>query len=102
MPPSNRRDFLRLAVAAPAVLCACGMAIHAAHAATCFDPEMLPASQKNMRRTLGFVAISADPAKSCSRCAFFTATATDCGKCQLLTGGPVTATGVCRSWAKRA
>jgi hypothetical protein len=102
MPHSNRRDFLHLAGTAPLAFLALGSAAQAAEAAACFDPEMLPASQKNMRRSLGFTAVSTDPAKSCGGCAFFTGTAGGCGKCQLLTGGPVSATSVCRSWAKKA
>lgn len=102
MPRSNRRDFLRLAGAAPLAICALGSAARAAEAAACFDPDLLPASQKNMRRTLGFVAVSAYPAKSCGGCAFFSGTTSGCGKCQLLTGGPVSAISACRSWAKKA
>ena len=99
---TSRRDLLGLAVAAPVLVLGLRSATRAADAAVCFNPDLLPASQKSMRKALGFVAVSADAAKSCSRCAFFTATVAGCGKCQLLTGGPVTATGVCRSWAKKA
>ena len=101
MPPSTRRTFLGFVGAAPLSLAGFGTAAHAADA-VCFNPDTLPASQKSMRKALGFMTVSTDPAKSCSRCAFFTAAAAGCGKCQLLTGGPVTATGACRSWAKKA
>ncbi|UVO52647.1 high-potential iron-sulfur protein [Sphingomonas sp. SUN039] len=100
MPPSTRRTFLGLAGVAPLVAFGFATAARAADA-VCFNPDTLPASQKSMRKALGFVPVSTDPAKACGQCAFFTATAAGCGKCQLLTGGPVGATGVCRSWAKK-
>lgn len=98
---NSRRDVLGLAVAVPVIMLGLASAARAADPALCFNPDLLPGSQKSMRKALGFVAVSTDTAKSCNRCAFFTATANGCGKCQLLVGGPVTATGVCRSWAKK-
>jgi hypothetical protein len=97
MNPSRRR-FLTLASTAPLVALSFGAA---AQAAVCYDPNTLPLSQKSRRRTLGYVDLSTDPVKKCGGCAFFTATAPGCGKCALLSGGPVNATGVCRSFAPR-
>ena len=98
---TTRRTFLGLAGATPLVLFGLGSSARGADAAACFNPDTLPASQKSMRKALGFAGISTDPAKSCSGCAFFTPSANGCGKCQLLSGGPVSGSSVCRSWAKK-
>ncbi len=98
---SNRRTFLGLAGATPLALFGLASAVRGADSTACYNPEMLPASQKSMRKALGFTEVSADPAKSCSGCAFFTGATNGCGKCQLLSGGPVSATSLCRSWAKK-
>nr|WP_278254404.1 high-potential iron-sulfur protein [Sphingobium sp. BYY-5] len=71
------------------------------NAAECVDPASLSAAQKSMRKSLGFRAPSADAAKRCSVCAFFTAAQPGCGKCALLSGGIVPAEGLCDSWAKK-
>ncbi len=94
----DRRRFLALAAAgAPLAL----LGIGTAQAAACYDPAALPLSQKNRRRSLGYVEASTDPAKRCAGCAFFTAGAADCGTCALLSG-PVDAGAVCSSFAPRA
>lgn len=97
----DRRRFLRLAVmAAPVAVIGGG----AARAAACYDPAALPLSQKNRRRSLGYVESATDPARRCQGCAFFTATATatatGCGTCGLL-NGTVTAGSSCGSFAPR-
>lgn len=71
-------------------------------APACYDPASLPFTQKSRRKSLGYVEASSDPARQCGVCAFFTATATGCGSCQMLSGGPVNGGGVCNSFAKRA
>ena len=96
----SRRGLFRLAVAAPLLLTAAGA--RAQDAAACVNLDALPASQKSMRRSLGFKALSSDPRKRCGTCAFFTAAAGGCGKCQLLSGGAVAATSVCDNWAGRS
>lgn len=96
----SRRNFVIFAGLAPVALVA-GRAF-AAEPAVCYDPATLPLSQKNRRRSLGYVDASADPKKHCGGCAFFTATQGSCGTCQLLTGGPVNAGGVCNSFAPKA
>lgn len=95
----NRRRFLTLAAAAaPVAFLAAGSA--RAEDAACYDPAALPLSQKNRRRSLGYVEASTDPVKRCAGCAFFTASAAGCGTCALL-NGPVNAGAVCNSFAPR-
>src|SRR4051812_9719560 len=94
---ATRRALLMLAIAAPAV----GYAAAAAAEGACVDLDALPSSQKSMRASLGFRMVSEDPKRHCGGCAFFTAAGGGCGKCQLLSGGPVPADGRCDSWAPR-
>ena len=70
--------------------------------AACYDPAALPLSQKTRRRSLGYTDASPDAAKRCGRCAFFIAGQGDCGGCQLLGAAPVSAAGVCNSFAPKA
>jgi hypothetical protein len=96
----NRRRFL-VAAAAGAPLAVLGLSSAGAQtAAACYDPESLPLSQKNRRRSLSYVEQSADPAKQCALCAFYTATAESCGKCTLL-NSQVNAGAVCASFAPK-
>lgn len=92
----DRRRFLALAAAAPLAV----FGADAARAAACYDPAALPLSQKNRRRSLGYVEAAAEPAKRCAGCAFFTAGETGCGTCALL-NGPVNAGASCGSFAPR-
>jgi hypothetical protein len=97
----SRRTVVAMAAAVP--LGMVGLTGARAAAPACYDPAALPLSQRNRRRSLGYVEPSADPKKSCSGCAFFTAGAqTGCGTCQLLSGGPVSAGAVCTSFAAKA
>jgi len=95
---ADRRSFLGLAAAVPFAALA---ARAAAADAPCFDPAALPAAQLGMRKGLGFMAVSNDPTKHCSLCAFFKATQPGCGTCQLLSGGPVGAGSLCASFAAK-
>ncbi|MET0180455.1 MAG: high-potential iron-sulfur protein [Novosphingobium sp.] len=99
---TSRRRFLAIAGLAPILLTGLGRAAVAAETKVCFDPETLSASQKSRRKSLGFNVVSPDPKKICGGCAFYAMTTAGCGKCQLLSGGPVAATSNCRSWAKKA
>ena len=96
----NRRNILGLLATAP-------FAVFAARAGAaeppkaCFDPVTLPLSQKNRRRSLGYADPAVQPARRCGGCAFFTAAATGCGTCQLLSAGPVSATASCTSFAPK-
>ena len=106
MTPS-RRHFLALVAGTPLALFATGRARAEASSANgapiCYDPAALPFGQKNQRRSLGYVEVSADPKKHCGTCAFFTAaTQGGCGTCQLLGGGPVRADALCNSFAAKA
>lgn len=101
---SSRRQFLSAAgqagIGLTMALVVPGQAASAADAA-CYDPSALPLSQRNRRRSLGYVDATADPARRCGLCAFFTGTADGCGTCQMLTGGTVNAGGLCNSFAPR-
>ena len=98
----SRRSLLGFAAIAPlAALASAGA--RAADAAVCFDPAKLPLSQRNRRRSLGYVAVSAVAGKSCAGCAFFAPVAVSgCGTCQLLSGGPVNTGGLCNSFGAKA
>lgn len=96
----SRRNFLALASAFPAALF--GARIAAAQEAACYDPAALPLNVKNRRAALGFVEQSADSKRRCGLCTFFQAKEGNCGTCQLLVGAPVTAGGVCNSFAAKA
>jgi hypothetical protein len=97
----SRRRFLALAP----------LALVGAHAAladpapgssnTCADPAALPLMQRNRRRSLGYAEPSPDPARHCSLCSFFTASGPACGTCAMLSGGPVSAGGLCSSFAAK-
>ena len=93
----SRRRVLQAAAAAPVILL--GGTVLAASSAACFDLDSMPAGDKSLRTSLGFKAQSTDSNKRCGTCAFFTPSAGDCGKCTLLSGGPVSLTSVCDSWA---
>lgn len=67
----------------------------------CYAPDALSLSEKSMRRAVGFVDPAPDPAKRCGTCAFFTDVQKDCGKCQILSGGPTTASAFCTSYAAK-
>jgi High potential iron-sulfur protein len=96
----ERRKFLALAAIAPfALLTAAKPANFTAK--VCFDPKTLPLSQKNQRRGIGYVVKSTDPQQRCATCSFFTASTEGCGTCQMLSGGPVDAAGVCTSFARK-
>ncbi|MDB5422963.1 MAG: hypothetical protein JWQ29_379 [Phenylobacterium sp.] len=98
-PSPSRRTLLALALAAP-------LAVAAPRALAadkvCIDPESLTDAEVSLRASVKFQERAADPAKPCSRCAFFKAEAEapNCGQCQLLRG-PVNATSSCASWAAK-
>lgn len=96
----SKRSFLTLAAITPLALVTGGAAF--ASDAACYDPVNLPLSLRNRRKALGFVEVSPDAARRCGLCAFFERKQGECGTCQLLSGGPVTAAGVCNSFAAKA
>lgn len=98
----SRRSLLGIAAVSPLAALASAGAF-AADAAVCYDPARLPLSQRNRRRSLGYVDVSATAGKNCAGCAFFTAASQPgCGTCQLLSGGPVNASGLCTSFGAKA
>ncbi|HEX7874293.1 MAG TPA: high-potential iron-sulfur protein [Sphingobium sp.] len=94
--PLTRRAVLGLAAMA-----ALGVATAVSAQTVCLDMASLPASQKGMRKALGFQETSSDPKKKCATCSFFTAKGAACGTCMLLSGGVVNPTSVCTSWAAK-
>ena len=96
----SRRNFLAALGVASALLVASRPAM--ASNAVCYDPSELPLNLKNRRKALGFVEQAPDAKRRCGLCAFFQAKDSDCGSCQLLSGGFVTAKGVCNSFAPTA
>jgi hypothetical protein len=96
----SRRNFLAWAGMVPAVLVA-GRAARADDAA-CYDPAALSLRVKNRRNSLGFVEQSSDPARRCGLCTFFQLKEGHCGGCQLMVGAPVSAAGVCNSFARKS
>ena len=103
---NSRRDFLARGLVLVS-LTVPGAAM--AQEAVCADPASLPLSQKNRRRAVGYSEPSADAARACGLCTFFTASNSGsisgsiseskaaCGTCTMLGGGPVRAQGDCTS-----
>jgi hypothetical protein len=88
-------------------LIACGLAPFAAALAgiaKAAEPACggeVPLSQKNRRRTLGYLEESTQPQRRCGLCTYFTAGEGGCGTCQMLSGGAVNANGVCNYFVAR-
>ncbi len=96
----SRRQFLAIAGLAPVALLAASTA--RADTALCYDPSAALLADKNRRRSLGYIDVSGDEKRRCGHCAFFTASQGTCGTCQLMTGAPVSAGAVCKSFAPKA
>ncbi len=99
---ASRRRLLLAATITPMAL-AWRTAASAADAPICVDPATLPLAQKRQRRAINYVEPSPDAQKRCGGCAFFTAVGNpnSCGTCQLMSGGPVSAIGLCNSFAPK-
>ena len=95
---SRRHVIAMLGAAVTSALCAPVLA----QGPACVDPGALSPSQRSRRRALMYVSLSGDPQKHCSLCAFFAASSSGCGTCQMLSGGAVEAAGVCTSFAKKS
>jgi High potential iron-sulfur protein len=78
-----------------------GLARAADPTSVCADPAKLTLAQRSQRRSIGYAEPSTDSTKRCGLCAFFTASAEGCGTCQLMSGSPVSGTGLCRSFAPK-
>ena len=70
-------------------------------ASACYDADAVPSGQAELRRSLEYTDHSPDPAKLCERCAFSTFAKGPCGTCQMFSGGPVSPSGVCNSFAAK-
>ena len=68
----------------------------------CADPENMSTSEELMRTSLGYTPKAPNPAKACAACAYFKASAGDCGSCDLLNGSQVNSMGSCNSWSLRS
>lgn len=77
------------------------LAASAASAAVCIDPANITESDRSLREALGFKLHAPDATRQCHTCAFFEAAGEGCGRCQMLSGGPVLPDSVCDSWAKK-
>lgn len=97
---STRRTFLALAGMAPLVTFIGSRAMAADVA--CYDPTALTLQQRNRRRSISFVETSPDPVRRCGGCTFFKRGKGECGACDVLGGGPVTARGYCASFAPKS
>jgi hypothetical protein len=105
----SRRAFFRIgltaATAGSAVLTltACGKNQAGADAAACADPNDMSPSDTSLRQANAYVEKSANSAKTCGGCTFFTAAADGgaCGTCQIFTGAPANRGGFCNSWAAK-
>lgn len=97
----TRRRFIALAGLAPLAALGARQAF-AQTGPACYDPNAMSLSQKNMRRSVGFVDPAPDPAKRCGVCAFFVAKQGGCGTCQILSGGPVAQSAYCTSFAPKS
>jgi hypothetical protein len=95
----TRRNFLAIAGIAPLAVIAGSRAMAAD--AVCYDPGALALQQRNRRRSVGFVEESTAPGKRCGLCVFFKGGQGACGTCDLLGNGPVTARGLCNSFAAK-
>jgi hypothetical protein len=65
----------------------------------CADPAQMTSAEASVRRTLNYVEQSADPARVCSGCEFFSAAAGGCGTCEMFSGKAVNPGGHCDSWS---
>lgn len=94
----DRRRFLGWGLQLPAAALLADTAL-----AACVDPEELSDSVIGMRESLDYTDASADANAVCRGCSFFKPQnpGDACGYCEVLQG-PVSATGHCVSWTKRA
>ena len=73
-----------------------------ASAQVCVDRTKLSAADRSMRLSLNYKDKSPDPKRACGGCAFFSAAQpVSCGRCVMLSGGPVDSVGVCDSWTAK-
>lgn len=70
-------------------------------AMVCADTGTMTSAEESVRRTLNYMEISPDPAKTCTDCEFFHAPKATggCGTCEMFGGQPVNPGGRCDSWS---
>lgn len=93
----SRRDMMRLCAVTPLTIVTVAEAVAAAPASS----SGMALSQMNRRSALGYIEMSKDSARRCGLRTFFTSAEGGCGVCQLLSGGPVSASAVCSSYVAR-
>ena len=98
MASCDRRRFIAYGLRATALILA-----GASARAACVDPDELSDSVQSMRESLEYTDNAPDLKQACNGCSFFKpAKAGDnCASCEVL-ASPVSATGHCVSWTKRA
>jgi len=76
----------------------------AANAKACADPGTLSDAEMSTRNSLNYTEKSPNPQQVCAGCSFFHAGASssDCGSCDMFSGGPVNPQGHCNSWNAKA
>ena len=94
----NRRDFLKGLAVLP-ILGLVSACKPATDYSVCADESGLTPEQKQIRSSLGYVNVSADPAKPCSTCKLYVGPKTEggCGGCTVM-AGQVSPLGSCKSW----
>jgi hypothetical protein len=100
----SRRKLLRHTIKLPLALfvanVGAGALLSAEASDLCADPGKMDADQKGTRDSLHYTEASPDPAKTCSGCGFFQATANGCGTCVIFSG-PANSKGHCDSWSPK-
>lgn len=99
-----RRDFLlkclQLPVGGSVLLGLAACDSDGGNLMVCADENAMTSAEKSLRTTLQYTETSPDPAKTCSDCEFFTATAaTGCGTCEMFGDKPANPGGHCVSWS---
>jgi hypothetical protein len=69
----------------------------AAATTACADPATMSDAEMGTRRSLNYVEKSENPQQVCSGCSFFHA-GSNCGTCDMMSGGAVNPQGHCTSW----
>lgn len=73
-----------------------------AMAQSCYVAAKLASGDRGMRLALNYKVVSSNPKQRCETCAFFAAaTQAGCGKCKMLSDGPVDAASTCDSWTSK-
>jgi len=98
----SRRKLLTRAVQLSIGGALASAVVEAAGAAdsACVDLKAMDPGELSTRNAVHWTAMSSDQTKTCSGCAFFTATSGGCGSCMIF-NAPTYATGYCDSWAAK-